>query len=253
MQSDAGRVLADDHGTQSRAIASRRFYLRHLVIPLVAFALTAFVLAWFDIDRWWAGKLYAWQGHAWAWKSSFVTETLVHSWGRTLSVAAWFVVLGLWLTAMARETFARWRRPLGYLLLATAMAALTVAWMKTWTNVNCPWALTDFGGDRRYYGLFTARLARPPGSCFPAAHASAGYCWLSLYFFFLATRPHLRWLGFGIAMGFGLLFGFVQQLRGAHFLSHDLWALAVCWLVTLTIYVVLLKGSVDERLPLTGS
>ncbi|WP_457097612.1 phosphatase PAP2 family protein [Lysobacter sp. P5_B9] len=244
MRSDAkeDRRFTADSGIQPGILASRQFYARHLLIPLVAFALTAFVLAWFDIDRWWAGKLYAWQGHAWIWKSSFVTETLVHTLGRMLSVAAWFVVLGLWIRAMARQELSRWRRPLAYLLLATAMAALTVAWMKSWTNVNCPWDLTDFGGKRVYHGLFAARPAGPRGECFPAAHASAGYCWLSLYFFFLATRPQLRWLGFGIAIGFGLLFGFVQQLRGAHFLSHDLWALAVCWLVTLAVYVMVLKG-----------
>ncbi|GAB3101397.1 phosphatase PAP2 family protein [Lysobacter terrae] len=235
------RKFTTDPRAQPETRTFRQFYAGHLVIPLIAFALTAFVLAWFDIDRWWGSKLYAWQGHAWAWKSSFVTETVVHSWGRVLSVTTWLVVMGLWIGAMARETRAQWRRPLLYLLLATAMAALTVAWMKSWTNVNCPWALTDFGGDRHYHGLFAARLAEPRGTCFPAAHASAGYCWLSLYFFFLKTRPHLRWLGFGVAAGFGLLFGFVQQLRGAHFLSHDLWALAVCWLVALTIYVVMLK------------
>lgn len=129
--------------------------------------------------------------------------------------------------------------------LATVMAALTVAWMKSWTNVHCPWDLADFGGDRRYHGLFATRPAGRIGRCFPAGHASAGYCWLSLYFFFLATRPRLRWLGFGVAMGFGLLLGFVQQLRGAHFLSHDLWALAVCWLFALALYVIVLKPSAD--------
>lgn len=225
--------------------ASRQFYARHLVMPLVAFALTAYVLAWFDFDRWWATKLYAWQGHAWRWRSSFVTETLLHDGGVSLSVAAWLVVVGLWLGAIARGPLSQWRRPLLYLLVATVMAALTVAWMKSWTNVHCPWDLTDFGGDRRYHGLFATRPAGRVGRCFPAGHASAGYCWLSLYFFFLATRPRLRWLGLGVAMGFGLLLGFVQQLRGAHFLSHDLWALAVCWLFALALYVIVLKPSAD--------
>ncbi len=31
----------------------------------------------------------------------------------------------------------------------------------------------------------------------------------------------------------GLIFGISQQLRGAHFLSHDLWSLTICWLVAL--------------------
>jgi membrane-associated PAP2 superfamily phosphatase len=41
-------------------------------------------------------------------------------------------------------------------------------------------------------------------------------------------------LGFGLAAG--LIFGLAQQLRGAHFLSHDLWALAISWLVALALH-----------------
>lgn len=29
----------------------------------------------------------------------------------------------------------------------------------------------------------------------------------------------------------GLTFGITQQLRGAHFLSHDLWSAALCWAI----------------------
>ena len=39
-----------------------------------------------------------------------------------------------------------------------------------------------------------------------------------------------------IGLGLGLLFGIGQQLRGAHFLSHDLWSLAICWTVSLVIF-----------------
>ena len=27
----------------------------------------------------------------------------------------------------------------------------------------------------------------------------------------------------------GISFGLAQQLRGAHFLSHDVWSAAICW------------------------
>ena len=36
--------------------------------------------------------------------------------------------------------------------------------------------------------------------------------------------------------GAGLVFGSGQQLRGAHFLSHDLWSLAVCWFLALGLF-----------------
>lgn len=34
------------------------------------------------------------------------------------------------------------------------------------------------------------------------------------------------------------VFGAAQQLRGAHFLSHDLWTLATCWTVSLLLFLV---------------
>jgi len=41
---------------------------------------------------------------------------------------------------------------------------------------------------------------------------------------------------FGMALG--LIYGIAQQLRGAHFLSHDLSTLAVCWFVPMLIYPI---------------
>jgi hypothetical protein len=34
----------------------------------------------------------------------------------------------------------------------------------------------------------------------------------------------------------GVVFGATQQLRGAHFLSHDLWTAAICWFNSLGWY-----------------
>ena len=75
--------------------------------------------------------------------------------------------------------------------------------------------------------------------CFPAGHASAGYAWVALYFFFLATRPAWRWRGLAIGLATGAVFGISQQLRGAHFLSHDIFAMIICWGVALGSYYML--------------
>jgi membrane-associated PAP2 superfamily phosphatase len=39
--------------------------------------------------------------------------------------------------------------------------------------------------------------------------------------------------------GTGMVFGLSQQLRGAHFLSHDLWTAALCWLVAVAVHAAL--------------
>jgi membrane-associated PAP2 superfamily phosphatase len=45
----------------------------------------------------------------------------------------------------------------------------------------------------------------------------------------------------------GLLFGFSQQLRGAHFLSHDLWTLAICWGTALGLFLWFRRHPLEAR------
>lgn len=75
----------------------------------------------------------------------------------------------------------------------------------------------------------------------PVYHASAGYAWLCLYYFALLWRPSWRWAGLWIGLGTGLVFGISQQLRGAHFLSHDVATALICWLLSLGLYLIV-KG-----------
>jgi membrane-associated PAP2 superfamily phosphatase len=35
-------------------------------------------------------------------------------------------------------------------------------------------------------------------------------------------------------------------MRGAHFLSHDLWSLMLCWLTALGLYAAMLRGKEVE-------
>ena len=83
---------------------------------------------------------------------------------------------------------------------------------------------------------------RPPA--FPPGHASAGYTWIASYFFFAAIRPQWRWAGLALGLGLGLTFGITQQFRGAHFLSHDLWTVMICWTVSFVLSRFLLRPSV---------
>jgi len=220
------------------------FYWKHGLLPLLVLA--AFFVVWTLAhgDLWLADRLYAWEGHAWALRHAWLNEKLIHVAGRELSTAAWLAVLAAWLVARFRPSWAHLRRPLLYLLAATALSTLLVAWIKSWSNVDCPWDLVRYGGARPYIGLFELRptgLGR--GVCFPAGHAGGGYTWLALYFFLLAVNPRLRWLGLGVGLGAGLLFGISQQLRGAHFLSHDIAAVAICWICAVVLQRAFWRGS----------
>jgi membrane-associated PAP2 superfamily phosphatase len=208
-----------------------------LLLPLTAFVAANAVLLQLGGDRWIAGHLYLWEGGQWALKDSVVTSTLIHEGGKRLSVLAWLGVVACALAAWWRPAWHGWRKPLLYLALAVLLSTSLVAWMKSWTHVDCPWDLVDFGGTRSYHDLLAVLPPHAPrGRCFPAGHASAGYAWLALFFFLGDTRPRLRWRGLAVGLGCGVVFGISQQLRGAHFASHDAWTLMVCWLVAVLLH-----------------
>ncbi len=159
-----------------------------------------------------------------------MTENLLNIGGRGLSTVAWLGVLAAWLVARGKVSLSVWRMPLALLLVSILLATAVVTWIKSWTNMDCPWDLTRYVGNREFVGLLSLRpVGMSRAGCFPSAHASSGYAWTALYFFFLSIRPRWRWLGFSTGLVLGLLFGGAQQLRGAHFVSSDLWAAAICW------------------------
>ena len=225
----------------AKATKTGTFYQQHLWLPLTAFAVLSVMLMGLGADQWLADRIYVAGGHAWALQSNPLVEGIIHEGGRQASKWAWYAVAMGLLLALLHRPLAAWRWPLAYLLASTLLATALVAAMKRGTHMDCPWDLLRYGGEKPFYGLFTRRpMGLASAGCFPAGHASAGYAWVALYFFFLATRPRWRWWGLGCALAAGLVFGIAQQLRGAHFLSHDVWALLARWLVALSLYRLLL-------------
>lgn len=214
-----------------------RFKLWHAWLPFMLVGLLLLVDTVFGLDQRLADAVYAWEGHRWALKEAFATQQLVHRGGHDISLLAWCAACAVWAWSLHAEHRRIWRKPLSYLVLATLATTLLVAWIKSWSNMDCPWDLLRYGGERPFVGLFEVRpLGIGRARCFPAAHAGAGYAWLSMYFFLGVVRPRWRWVGLLVGLGTGLTFGVAQQLRGAHFLSHDLWTLAICWALALLLF-----------------
>lgn len=121
------------------------------------------------------------------------------------------------------------------LAVTTLAAAFAVSALKAVSNSSCPWDLHDFGGVARYASHWSTLPDGGSGHCFPAGHASTGFAFIGGYFAFRQPAPRMaRWWLAG-SLGAGFLFGSVQLLRGAHFMSHVLWTAFLCWAVALTI------------------
>jgi membrane-associated PAP2 superfamily phosphatase len=195
------------------------------------------------LDIWLASHWYALQGYQWALQDYWLTEQVLHKGARRLN---YLFALAVLLTTVFYQFIdkSQPKRATAYLALALSLllSFTLVAYLKSITNVACPWSLSLFGGTEPYYHLLQQRPAYLAGSqCFPAGHASVGYAWVALYYFFKHTRPDYRIIGLATGLIAGLILGFTQQLRGAHFMSHDITTLFICLLCAKGCFALLFR------------
>lgn len=196
-----------------------------------------------DFDAGLADIFFAWEGNHWQLKNAWVTDVLIHKGGKYFSITLLLAVLSIWGFSFIEPRLAHWKSRLQYLFIASLSGSLWVSAAKSISNISCPWDFSRYGGTQEYLSLMEQLWVRNGSHCFPAGHASAGFAWVSLYFVGFHTHSVWRWWGLAFALLAGCIFGFSQQLRGAHFLSHDLWSFGVCWMVSLICYHLLLKPS----------
>lgn len=121
------------------------------------------------------------------------------------------------------------------LVVTTLLAASSVAVLKLNSATSCPWDLSAFGGVARYASHWTALADGGSGGCFPAGHASTGFAFLGGYFMFRESEPKVARSWLSTALFAGLALVIVQQMRGAHFMSHTLWTAWICWVIAFAV------------------
>jgi membrane-associated PAP2 superfamily phosphatase len=238
----ATAVCAESPLKETHQLPGRDFWRTHALWPGLALGFAMLLVLSLDLDRAVAHAFFfdrvarRWAGGTPG--SSFI-DSDISEWVTAISA----VLLGAaWLATGLVERLEPWRRRIGFVVAAIALSMGIVSGLKSLTNVDCPWDLAEFGGDRPYVGLFADRPDYlPPAACFPGAHASAGFA-LVFGYFLLRDRSRVRaaWALIG-AIAMGVLFSLCQESRGAHFISHDLAAAAIVWFTQLFLYVALLK------------
>lgn len=216
------------------------FWRRHLYWPLVGFVLVTLPFEATDLDLWCSDPFYDPVRRTWPWLEDFWASTVVHKGGKYFVWALGAVPLVVFLGSFRRAGLRAYRKVAVYLMLSLALSPGVVAALKVLTRRHCPWQIDRYGGEVPWTRLFDFAPAVAVngryGQCFPAAHAATGFGVLCLYFAAraLGARRPGCWLLPGLLLG--LLFGIGQQVRGAHFVSHNLWSALCCWLVALGVY-----------------
>lgn len=228
--------LAPTASTAPDAPAARRPRSHFWRVTLVGLLL---LLAWdasgldLPIARWFGSA------EGFPWRDNWFVVKVLHNSAQDLG---W-----LWLAGMTLAVF--W--PVGVMrrlsvveragiVGGTLLALLAIIWLKLASHTSCPWDLSEFGGTATYVSHWNWRLRDGGGGhCFPGGHASTGFALVAGYFGLREKAPRAArvWLAAALVTGLGL--GLVQQIRGAHFTSHNLWTAWICWTVAGLVHMAL--------------
>ncbi len=168
--------------------------------------------------------LSAWAGGAAGFplRAAGTWASRLHEAGRGLA-ALGLVILATHALGPWREAAHRWT------LLATLLTLVAVPALKRLSTTSCPWDVAGFGGSVPYVPHLAWWISDGgPGHCFPSGHAVGGFAFLVPALALRRRSPRAAgWALTGVAL-LGLLFGAVQVLRGAHYLSHVMWSGWLC-------------------------
>ncbi len=147
-----------------------------------------------------------------------------------------FCIIWLFLSRKDQK-FKRHDAEIMTLLLSLIFVPLIIAGAKDFTNVYCPHQLDIYDGAFPYIRILESYPANfiqtKIGKCFPAGHATVGFCYLALFYCF--KRPQYRIAGLLVGLALGWTAAIYQMLRGEHFLSHSLFSCIASFMVVSTV------------------
>lgn len=227
------------------------FYVRHLLLPLLA----GLLLAWlFDLTR------LDWRMSNWFFDSQAMRFPLrdnpfleigLHHIVKYVVVVFAVAVAAVTIASFLKPQWRHYRPLLIFLVLSLGLSSAAVSELKTLTGLHCPYELTAYGGDMPFFGVFDVRpKGVPAGRCWPGGHASTAFCLFGLYFAlgWVGRREQANAILLGTLL-LGLVLGMGRVAQGAHFMSHNLWSALICWLLTLGLYELLLRRRKFGRFP----
>jgi membrane-associated PAP2 superfamily phosphatase len=227
-----------------------QFIKQHITLPLLAWLVLVLCFQYTSVDVWLAKHFYNTVLHQWPYREYWLLQAGIHKIGRNAVYAmGGGMLVCLLLSCRATSRLSPYRRALAFLVIAGVAGPLVITYLKSHTHIYCPWDLRLFGGNKPHIQIFDSVSAQlSVGHCFPAGHSSLGFTLVNLYFFCLVVKPELKFYGLALGLTIGSVFGIAQEIRGAHFLSHDLFALAICWFCSATVFIVFFRGYL-QRVP----
>lgn len=143
---------------------------------------------------------------------------LNHKVFKQLLIAVYLSFFVLWLASFKLEKLRPQRWLYGYMFVVSILSTALIGILKSQSAHACPWDMTEQTATGFIWN-FTATH----GHCFPGGHASTGFALITGFFVFRLIQPKRAWFYLIAGLLLGFMMGWGQMMRGAHFLSHNLW------------------------------
>lgn len=153
---------------------------------------------------------------------------LSHSYAKTLIITFYSVIFLAWLGSFKFQYLKAQRFEFGFLFFVSMLCTISIGILKAHSPHACPWNMT-LPTNSGFIWDFSSK----EGHCFPGGHASSGFALITGYFTYKFSHSKIAYfyLSIGIILGFAM--GWTQMMRGAHFLSHNLWTLWIVFFINI--------------------
>lgn len=183
------------------------------------------------VDHWFIQPWVASDG-SFPYRENWWLTTIAHNWVKYFILGIVLIYIIQFVGSFFIHTWRDKRWVSGYVLLAMLCSSSLVGTLKSMSEHACPWSLAQPSSDGIMWLSHTLKL----GKCFPGGHSSAGFGLLALFFAYHLQAPKKARLYLLAALVLGSGMGWTQMMRGAHFLSHNLWTLWFTWSVNVVLY-----------------
>lgn len=159
-----------------------------------------------------------------------------HQYLKHILILGYVSFLFLWLASFKLEKLKASRWCYGYIFWVSILSTGLVGLLKSQSQHACPWNMTH-ATPTGFLWDFTVQN----GHCFPGGHASTGFALMTGFFVYRFVSKKYAYLFLFLSLTLGFIMGWGQMMRGAHFLSHNLWTAWVIWSLNVVLYAIFYK------------
>ncbi|MBF0439898.1 MAG: phosphatase PAP2 family protein [Magnetococcales bacterium] len=207
---------------------------RSFWVALVSLLLVFWISETTEVDFWVQDRFFDFKTGQWLiWKDDETLRLIFYSGAKAVIALFGGGLFFLLLVSWKRGIWIAHRQFFLLVLLSLIVVPSLTAWIKSVSNVHCPWSITRYGGEVPKVAVLAPYPAdfksERPGKCFPAGHPSGGFAFMMLFHAFHSRRARMVGLWFGISLGW--VMGIYQMLKGAHYFSHVIITMLLAWVV----------------------